>query len=222
MRKRGKRDSYICSCTPGGARGTTTVTVPKRKSGKRTAVPLSWEVLEHRNPTRHAWGWVDMSRRRLCTLASPLPLPGPVYIHCRPRSRLSSTPPDCCSPAPIRRPHWSTNTCQPGDCLLEYRGPRLTVRLVPPLTCNSEHPSVTRPVPVCVCVWCVYMGVCACNTDTTCGADGGCARKAAGTVAVVGGPRVGRCPLPVCRSVERGVARSCRLLLRVLCTVVVE
>lgn len=46
MRKRDKSDSSICSCTPGGARGTTTVTAPKRKSGKRTAVPQSWEVLE--------------------------------------------------------------------------------------------------------------------------------------------------------------------------------
>lgn len=46
MRKRDKRDSFICSYILGGARETTTVMVPKRKSGKRTAVPQSWEVLD--------------------------------------------------------------------------------------------------------------------------------------------------------------------------------
>lgn len=49
MRKRDRRDSFICSCTPVGARETTTVTGPKRKSGKRTAVPLNWEVLQSVN-----------------------------------------------------------------------------------------------------------------------------------------------------------------------------
>ncbi|KAF9408724.1 hypothetical protein HW555_011689 [Spodoptera exigua] len=42
-RRRDKSDSSICSCILGGAPGTTTVTAPKRKSGKRTAVPQSWE-----------------------------------------------------------------------------------------------------------------------------------------------------------------------------------
>lgn len=74
MRKRGKRDSSICSYIPVGARGTTTVTVPKRKSGKRTEVPLNWEVLELRNcPTREGLGHVDACVHSLHLPNPPVP-----------------------------------------------------------------------------------------------------------------------------------------------------
>lgn len=180
MRKRGKRDSFICSCTPAGARETTTVTVPKRKSGKRTVVLLSWEVLDPR--TWRGAGWVVPS-----TLVHSLHLPGPQGLS--PAHPL--TPP---------RESLSRKTNRPACTINDESSPYVSVR-------------------VCVLLYCVIVRR----------PGGACARKAAGTVAHESersAARRRRAPRRPRRPPASGPGDAARrlapLVLRVLCTVVVE
>lgn len=100
MRKRVKSDNFICSCIPDGAQGTTMDTGLKRKSGKRTAVPLSWEVLtlgSHRPglgcrlvrawhslvPPRPAWSWLTNTLDQALPLRLSLILMCPVSPYVR-------------------------------------------------------------------------------------------------------------------------------------------